>query len=219
YGHSIRPDRQGRTWFNGHFTKAPVRLGYVDGSTGETRFFDVPGPAPAADGAGPIPYGLRIGPDGSVWMTELHGNRLVRLDPATGEFRIWTLPTAHSGPRRPDIGPDGTVWIPEYAAGKLARFDPRTERFTEYDLPIADALPYVVRLDPDRGRVWVGTGAADAVFVFDPERERFDIIRLPTRGALIRHIDVDPATGELWAAYGASPGIPPRIARIRLPSG
>lgn len=216
YGHSIRPDAQGRTWFNGHFTKAPVRLGYVDARTGDVRFFEVPGRAPEADGAGPIPYGLRVAPDGSVWMTELHGNRLVRLDPRTGEFGIWTLPTPHSGPRRLDVGPDGTVWIPEYAAGKLARFDPATERFTEYELPIADALPYVVQLDPERGRVWIGTGAADAVLLFDPASEQFGVIPLPTRGALVRHIDVDPATGDLWAAYGASPGIPPKIARVRL---
>ena len=218
YGHDVRPDGRGGAWFNGHFSKAPEQIGRVDTATGAVRTVDVPGPTPDADGGGPIPYGMRIAPDGMVWMTELHGNRLVGHDPATGAFRFHALPTEASGPRRLDVDRAGVLWVPAYAAGSLVRFDPTTSEFREYPLPYRDALPYVVRIDHERNRIWIGTGAADALFLFDPSTETFGTVPLPTRGALVRHIDVDERTGEVWAAYGASPGIPPKIARIRLAS-
>lgn len=213
YPHSVVAEN-GRVWFNGHFTSRPPRVGYVDAATGAVEMFDLPlDPAPEAD---PIPYGLRVGPDGTVWVTELRGNRIVRLDPGTGATKAYMMPTPISGPRRPDIGPDGSLWIPEFAANTLTRFDPVSESFERYPLPLPDALPYVVRVDADRGTVWIGTGAADALVAFQPETETFTVHPLPSRGALVRHIDIDPRTGDVWAAYGASPGIPPKIARLRM---
>ena len=86
----------------------------------------------------------------------------------------------------------------------------------EYPLPVRDAVPYVARVDPASGRVWIGTSAADAVLAFDPATERFSVTELPSRGAMIRHMAIDPRNRDLWVAYGASPGIPARLARVRL---
>ena len=217
YGHSIRLDGSGRAWFNGHFTADPPIIGYVEPATGAIRTFEVPlDPAPQA--RNPVPYGLRVAPDGSLYGTELQGNRLVRLDPEKGQVDVWRLPTSHSGPRRLDVASDGTVWVPQYAANRIARFDPASETFTEHTLPVSDALPYIVRLD-QRGRVLVGTAAADAVLRFDPARGAWEVFALPTRGVLIRHMDVDSRTGDLWMAYGASPGIPAKITRVGLGDG
>lgn len=215
YPHSIQKDARGRIWFNGHFTRDPELIGYLDAATGEVRTFAVPNTPELRAGAGPIPYDLRVAPDGTVWGTELHGNRIFRFDPEREAFTTYTMPTPHSGPRRVDFDAKGVLWIPEYAANRLARFDPATGQFREFPLPVPDALPYVVRVDRRRGTVWIGTGAADAILGFDPRTERFTVHRLPTRGALVRHMDVNPRTGEVWAAYGASPGIPPKIARLR----
>jgi streptogramin lyase len=118
-------------WFNGHFSKDPEVLGYVDVGTGEVRTFQIPA-HPQAHVTGPIPYGLAVAPDGGIWGSELQGNR---------------------------------------------------------------------------------------IFHFNSETERFSVYPLPSTGALVRHIDVDPRTGDVWAAYGASPGIEPRIARLRIPAG
>lgn len=215
YPHSVGVDRAGRAWFNGHFTRDPEQIGFVDGATGMVTVRDVPGhPTLAKVAGGPIPYELRIAPDGAVWISELGGNRLVRHDPATGVFKSFDMPSPHSGPRRFDIDAAGVLWIPEFAAGKLARLDPATGRFTEWDLPVKDAAPYVVRVDHRRGDLWIGTGAADAVFRFDPRTAQFTTYALPTRGALVRHLDIDERTGAAWAAYGASPGVAARVARI-----
>ncbi|GAB5517907.1 MAG: hypothetical protein RhofKO_01580 [Rhodothermales bacterium] len=215
YPHSIVQSDDGRVWFNGHFTKDPELIGVLDPATGEVETFEVPSP-PTFDNGSTIPYGLRLGPDGMVWGTQLAGNRLVRFDPARERFELYELPTEQSGPRRLDIAPDGTIWIPQYAASKLARFEPATETFTEYDLPIRDALPYIARVDPKTGVVWIATGAADAVLRFFPDEERFTVHPLPTRSALIRHMGLDPDREAAWVAYGNSPAVAPKIAHIEV---
>lgn len=216
YPHSLGIAPDGRVWYNGHFTRSPEVVGVVDATTGEVTRFEVP-PHPEADrGAGPIPYELRVAADGRVWGTELLGDRVFALDPASGRFQIWRMPDPHSAPRRLDIAADGSVWIPEYAGGGLTRLDPGTGEMRRYALPIEDAAPYVARVDARSGRVWVGTGAADAIFAFDPTEERWTTYPLPSRGALVRHLAVDGRNGDLWIAYGASPGAPAKVARLRV---
>ena len=217
YPHSIGLDRAGRAWFNGHFTVAPEQIGAVEPS-GQVRTFEVPAhPAMGAPG-GPIPYELRVAADGTIWMSELQGNRMVSYQPSSGRFQTFTLPTSFSGPRRFDLDARGIVWIPAYGAGMLVRLDPATGRFTEFPLPVRDAAPYVVRVDPRNGRVWIGTGAADVVLSFDPATSAFTRYALPSRGAMIRHMAIDPRSGDVWLAYGASPGrISARIARLSPP--
>ena len=216
YPHSVFPDAAGRVWFNGHFTKDPGLIGYVDGATGAVQTFGAPAAPGIAEGRSAIPYGLRVAPDGLVWSTELLGNRLLGLYPVTGGFTMFVFPTPHSGPRRLDVDSAGVVWIPEYANNRLAKFDPASSTFQESELPMADALPYVVRVDTDRNRVWIGTGAADAIVLFDPVSERFTVYPLESPGAVVRHLAIDPATGDVWVPYGASPGVPSRIVRLRL---
>ena len=217
YPHSVALDSSGGAWFNGHFSRDPEVVGRIDPASGQTREFhisrhpvlgDIPG--------GPIPYEIRMGPDGRLWGAELQGNRIYAVTPSTGRVDVWELPTPLSGPRRFDIAPNGDLWIPAYANNRLIRFEPSTARFTEFELPIPDALPYVVRIDPERNVAWIGTGAADAVLKFDLATRQFTVFPLPSAGALVRHLAIDPKTHDVWLAYGASPGrIPARIARLR----
>jgi virginiamycin B lyase len=130
-------------------------------------------------------------------------------------MKTFTMPSPHSGPRRLDVAADGIVWIPEFAAGKLARFDPKEESFDEYDFPTSNSLPYCARVSPVSGHVWVSQCANDAIARFDPATEEIVEFRLPSRIAYIRHLDIDTETGDVWAAYSHSPGIHPRITRLR----
>lgn len=217
YPHSIALDAEGHIWYNGHFTHEPELIAELSPATGEAITYEViSDPLPIES---TIPYGLRVAADGVVWGTQLRGNRLVRHDPATGDTRVFDMPTTHSGPRRPDVGPDGSIWIPQFGANRIARFDPTTELFEEFELPVEDTAPYVIRVDPVRGTVWIGTGHGDVIAAFDPETERFTAYPLPTRGALIRHLDVDETTGDVWATYSASPGIGGKLVRLRPGAG
>lgn len=217
YAHSVALDSNGGAWVNGHFSRAPELMVEIAADGARRNHELPPHPTMAGQPGGPMPYELRTGPDGALWMTELQGNRLIRLDPVSGAARAHPLPTPFSGPRRHDVAPDGIVWIPAYATGALVRFDPETDEFEEIALPVKDALPYVVRVDADRDRVWVGTGAADEVFAYRPAAREWERYPLPSRGALVRHLAVDPGTGDVWLAYGEAPGkIPARIARVRV---
>ena len=217
YAHSVALDSNGGAWVNGHFTRAPEVVVEIDRDGNRTDHELPLHPSMAAQPGGPIPYELRAAPDGSIWMSELQGNRMIRLDPGTGAAKAFELPTPLSGPRRHDVAPDGIVWIPAYAGGTLVRFDPRAEEFEEIPLPVKDALPYVVRVDAKRDRVWVGTGAADELFAYRPSTRRWERYPLTSEGALVRHLAVDPQTGDVWLAYGESPGkVPARIARVQV---
>lgn len=214
YAHSVALGRDGRVWYNGHFTRDPEIIGYVDGSTGEKKTFELPRhPTMAAGPGGPIPYELRMAPDGFVWMTELQGHRVISLNTQDGATRVYQLPGTITAPRRLDIDTAGTVWIPTYGANSLVRLDPRTGATREFTLPRQDAVPYVARAS--RGTIWVGTNASDEVYAFDARTERWRVYPLPTPGAVIRHLVIDPRNGDVWLAFGGSPGIPARIARLR----
>ncbi len=217
YPHSVGIGPDGRVWFNGHFTRDPELIGSILPSTGSGESVVIPRhPSLGTVPGGPIPYELRLAPDGSVWGSELAGNRIFSYQPATGRSSTWTMPTPVSGPRRFDIDRRGVLWIPAYSAGLLVKFEPAIGRFTEIALPIADALPYVVRVDHERDLLWIGTAAADVVLRYDPRGNQFTVYPLPSRGALIRHLAVDPRTHDVWLAYGASPGrIAARVARLR----
>ena len=217
YPHSIGIDSLGaRVWFNGHFTRSPEIIGSV---TVETRAVDTshapPHPTLAEVPGGPIPYELRVAPNGTVWVSELQGNRMLSYDPSTRRFSAHVLPTPWSGPRRFDIDAAGTLWIPAYAANRLVRFDPRSGTFQDIPLPVRDAAPYVARVDHADGAIWIGTGAADALLRYEPATSTFTVVPLPSRGALVRHLAIDPRSRDVWVAYGASPGIAARIARVR----
>jgi streptogramin lyase len=218
YAHSVALGRDGRAWVNGHFTRAPELIASVDSRSGSVRKYELPvHPTMGSEPGGPIPYEIRVAPDGRVWMSELQGNRLIALDPVTGSSTVHDMPTSFSGPRRFDIDARGVLWIPAYSTNELVRYDPSTTVFQRFALPIRDAVPYVVRIDPGNGTIWIGTSAADAVLSFDPRRERFAVYELPSSGALVRHLAIDPRTHDVWIAYGASPGIAARVARLRVP--
>lgn len=216
YGHSIMVDPARRVWFNGHFTNGPILMGYVDAAGDTVHTLEVPAIDTPPEQGGPIPYGLRVGPDGTVWSTELAGNRLVRHSPDTGETRVYEMPSPHSGPRRLDVAADGGVWIPEFSAGKIARFDPEDETFAEYDFPTPNSLPYCARIDHARGYVWVSQCGANSIARVDMDSMEIVELPLPVDIAFIRHLDVDQRSGEVWATYSHSPNQHPRVVRLTL---
>ena len=219
YAHSVALDSAGGAWVNGHFTQSPELLASIARAGGVRTHLLPPHPTLATGDGGPVPYELRTGPNGTIWMSELQGNRIVAFHPSTGKSDVYPMPTTASGPRRLDVDQHGVVWIPTYGAGHLVRLDPSADaasRFEEIPLPIKDAAPYIARVHPRTGTIWIGTGTADAVFAYHPRERRFDYYPLPSRGALVRHLTFDPRSNDVWLAYGESPGKgPARIARLR----
>ncbi len=220
YAHSVATAPDGNVWLNGHFTRDPELIARVDSLGRSVAPVSLPAhPTLATDPGGPIPYELRVARDGTVWTSELRGNRLIGFDPATRAQQVIDLPRPLMGPRRFDIDDSGVLWVPAYSGNALLRIDPkRTDagRIEEYPLPVSNVLPYVARMAPGDSAVWIGTGAGGGLFRFDVRTRRFTLYPLPSPGALVRHLTVHPHTGDVWLAYGASPGIAARIARVTV---
>jgi virginiamycin B lyase len=73
--------------------------------------------------------------DGSVWYTGQRANVIGRLDPATGAFTEWPLPTPSSGPHGLVPDKDGNIWYTGNGAALIGKLDPRTGEITEYKMP------------------------------------------------------------------------------------
>src|SRR5438128_12630096 len=58
----------------------------------------------------PFPHDPEFAPDGSVWYTGQRANVLGRLDPKSGAFKEYPLPTPNSGPHGLVADSEGNVW-------------------------------------------------------------------------------------------------------------
>src|SRR4029078_9880849 len=105
---AIAPD--GGVWANGHFTHHPELVRRIDPASDAIRTYEIP--AHPDFSTTTVPYEIRVGRDGALWMSELEGNRIARVN-ARGEVKVWSMPMSASGPRRLDVDPSGVVWIPE----------------------------------------------------------------------------------------------------------
>ena len=71
----------------------------------------------------PVPARSGARRDGSVWYTAQLSNAVGHLDPATGRFREYSLPTPDSGPHGLLEDPDGNIWYTGNAAGLIGKIE------------------------------------------------------------------------------------------------
>lgn len=243
YPHTLRFDARGRIWFT---VAASNHLGVLDPATGSIRTVRLPArtwtqaaairllPAmlwigryvdlrgAAGEGGGitfPVPYGVDVAPDGSVWFSQLNEHRIGRVDPETLAYEM--IDTPFSAPRRLRFDSKGVLWIPGFSSGVLARFDPATRGFRQFELPIeprGSETPYALHVDRRTDTVWICGTNSDTLIRFEPETERFTVYPLPTRVTYTREIDFD-AAGRIWTSNSNAPtwqieGGFPRVLRL-----
>ena len=71
------------------------------------------------------PRGLIQGPDGNIWFVEQIGNAVGRLDPSSGHYAEFAIPTRNATPSSIFLGPDGNLWFtgiksPNYILDRIA---------------------------------------------------------------------------------------------------
>lgn len=128
-----------KVWFSDRGTG---RLGTIDGH-GDVVEYQVPGTDAGPNG--------QVLVHGIVWFTDPPGNRIGRLDPATGQITMYPVPTPDSWPLGITAGPDGALWITERSADKVARMT-TDGTFTEWNLT-SGANPQRIVAGPD-GAIW-----------------------------------------------------------------
>lgn len=203
YPHTLRFDAQGRIWYTLARSNHVCRF---DPPTATFTYYRLPEADPADSGVPiPVPYGVDVAPDQTVWWSQLFGHRIGRIAPSTGAVAAWRPP--FDGPRRLAVGPDGIVWVPGYGSAELGRFDPATESWKVYSLPTKPRggdLPYALNVNRSNGDVWITGSDSDTLIRFRPSTEEFTVFQLPTAVDFTREIEFDDE-GNVWTCTSDAP--------------
>jgi virginiamycin B lyase len=94
------------------------------------------------------PLVIAAAPDGNLWFTESPGNKIGRIDPATGRATEYAVPTIQSAPWEITAGPDGNLWFTELLGNKIGRIT-TDGVITEFSVPTSTSQPNTIRPGPD----------------------------------------------------------------------
>jgi virginiamycin B lyase len=148
-------------------------------------------------------YGLKIDREGSVWFTELRGNKLGKIDRKTGKMTEYDPPTSKAGPRRIQMDSKGRLWFTEYYVDRIGVVDPATIRFADYDIGIPGGAPYFIKVDKF-DKIWFNLSSGNVIGKFDPERKKISFFLIPESDSLARDGDIDNSTNPPSIVYGRS---------------
>jgi virginiamycin B lyase len=192
--HTLIFDEAGDIWFSAQFSNY---IGKLTLATREVELIKVPTERSR-------PYGIKIAPDGKIWVVLFGTNKLAMVDPDTMALTEIAIPRETARPRRVEITSDGRIWYGDYADGFLGAYDPANGTFEEWALPSgAASRPYGMAMD-SQDRIWVvETGVQPNRFIgFDPATETyFAGSDVPSGGRTIRHMHYHEPTNTIW--FGA----------------
>ena len=226
YPHTIRTDGEDRVWFT---LALSSQVAMFDRNSEQFTLYDLPArsmaewlilkslplvfwmdpdnritPSPDRESTGlPMPYGIDVAPDGSVWVARLYANDLARIDPKTEEITMVEFP--YHGPRRLRIDADGNLWIVAFQDSLLVKYDPRSEKFSEFELPVVNEIPYALNVDRKRGMVWVNGNQSDTILGFDIASESWKVYPLPRQRFFTRDIEVSEEDGAVYTTNSHFP--------------
>jgi virginiamycin B lyase len=144
------------------------------------------------------PHSLAQGRDGRFWITNALSSKLMSFDPATRQFKSYSIDEPALYMHTIRIAADGTVWFTSAVSNKVGRFDPRTETFRMVHLPhdgfwrsiVETLMPTIMRI----GAIWP---RRNVPFMLSPHKFGQigrNIFNLPYG------IDVNPLDGSIWYA-------------------
>ncbi len=110
---------------------------------GKMTEWQVPTPKFARD---PAP-----GPDGNIYISVMHGNKIARFDTQAQTFHEWELP-AGAQPHGLLVDRHGQVWYTGNGNGTIGRLDPVTGKVVEHKAP-SEGGNRIGRLDTQTGSI------------------------------------------------------------------
>ncbi len=226
YPHTIRTDAQDRVWFT---LALSSQVAMYDRNADKFTLYDLPArstkewliikslplifaippkyrptPTPDREATGlPMPYGIDIAPDGTVWVARLYANDLARINPDSGEITMLKFP--FNGPRRLRADADGNLWIVAFQDSLLVKYDPAANTFTPFELPVVNELPYALNVDRDRAVVWVNGNQSDTIMAFDIADRSWRVYPMPRRRFFTRDIEISEQDGAVYTTNSHFP--------------
>ncbi len=207
--HTMTFDRKGDVWFTAQQAAVVGKLTMADGKIRLWRMAN-----------GSRPYGIMVDSHDRPWFDLFGTNQIGTIDPSSGDFKAYTLPSERSRPRRIAITADDIIWYGDYTRGYLGRLDPTSGAVQEYALPSGlTSLPYAMTVD-DRGRIWLAeTGVQpNRLVAFDPAKKAFtETVPIPADGPnTIRHMVFDRAARQIW--FGGDANMIGRVTVSAVPT-
>jgi streptogramin lyase len=115
-------------------------------------------PVPVADGLA-APHGLRVAGDGALLISDTEHDRVLRVDPTTGN--VTTFASIDGGPGALAVAADGTVYVCDTTAERIVRLTASGQRIGFFG-PVFDT-PYALAFAPDGGLYVVQSSARGVV--------------------------------------------------------
>ncbi len=145
---------------------------------------------------------VQIDSKDTVWFTEIIADKIGKLEPETGKFTEYPVPTPEGAPRRFGIDSQDNIWFVEFIANKLAMLDATTGIITEYDVPTPFSFPYGCSVDRD-DIVWFTEIFGNRIGRFDPKTKTFREYPIPTPLSGIKKLDFTYTDDKLivWGGY------------------
>ena len=148
--------------------------------------------------------------DGGIWMTHFSRVMLSRLDPKTGEIKVYrTAPH----PRLTEKGVHlyaavadsrGRLWFTETHGNRFGMLDPRTGEVTVKDMPEKWAGPKRLAIDKD-DVLWIPELTTGKITVYDTRADKIvDRLTLPIAGDFPYGIRRNRYTGDFWITGSGS---------------
>ncbi len=176
----------GKVWY----TDIPEgRIGYVDPASGESGTVEFPDIIPVIDRNYPIT--LDVDDAGGIWASIANKNVIVRYDQHMGEFDVYELPTADSGPFAVAIDDTGRVWFSQQSAGQIGYIEPGSGKVFEFIPEIPLATPETITFDA-AGGLWIAEHQeGGGITRYDPLLGTFERIPAPDGAAFPNSASID----------------------------
>ena len=160
-----------------------------------------------------ILYTIQLDGQGNAWGVDRSDpNRLVKLDPRTGEQQDFVLPDPKAGVHEIVIDRQGMIWVPELGGTpstrtyRLLGFNPKTEKW-EHQI---NADPDDVIRNPNKvgmhasvidskGNIYMNWFGQGAIGRYDRETRKVEVYRIPTNSAIPYGMAVD-RNDNIWSA-------------------
>jgi virginiamycin B lyase len=161
----ITTDSEGNAWFL-HSTNKTSIIFKLEPASGKITQYPVKGETVADEpiinlAAGQLVFDKERN---AIWFTDARVNSIGKLDVASGQIKLWQVPTVKSGPMGIALSPDGkSLWFAEITGDKIASFDIQSEKIAEYSTG-EDSGPALLTFD-EKGQLWVSLSFSDSIML------------------------------------------------------
>jgi virginiamycin B lyase len=161
----ITTDSQGNAWFL-HSTNKTSTIFKLDPESGKFTQYPINGETLAEDPVINLAAAQLVFDEerDAIWFTDARVNSIGKLDIASGQVRLWQVPTKNAGPMGIVLSPDGNgLWFAEITGNKIASFDIQAEKIAEYSTG-EDTGPALLTFD-EKGQLWITLSFSDSIML------------------------------------------------------